>query len=83
MDGLLNTVQRAFKSVQAKLEASQAATFGKGVSGGGCLWCQFVSCASNLVSFCWGLQSTALRRLYQGTSSPVGTNLRGPQALRG
>ena len=43
MDGLLNSVQRAVKAVQAKLEASQAATFGKGVSDGGCLWCQFVS----------------------------------------
>ena len=49
MDGLLNSVQRAFKSVQAKLEASQAATFGKGVSDAdaACLWCQFTQPASS------------------------------------
>ncbi len=38
VDGLLNSVQRAVKAVQAKLEASQAATFGKDVSAGCCLW---------------------------------------------
>ena len=43
MDGLLNSVQRAVKSVQARLEASQAATFGKDVSAGGYLLCQLNS----------------------------------------
>ena len=59
MDGLLNSVQRAVKSVQARLEASQAATFGKDVSDGGYLLCQLNSLLF-FMSFQQGLQSTAL-----------------------